>query len=430
MSVSAYPTLRLKLTMPTALKLQFLPAVPGFNASQVANKVNRTGDTMSGQLFLAADPTFNLEAATKQYVDTHGSSGGGGTTTTISDAPPASPTAGSMWWESDTGTLWIFYNDGSTSQWVAVASGSGGVVATIGPPQGRLTLVSGAPVMPATVGQVGTVYYTPYVGDRLPLFDGTNFTMTVFTELSQATTDATKSPAACVANTVYDCFVWNDTGTVRCTRGPAWSTLTARGTGAGTTELVRQNGIWLNKFNITNGPSALRGTYVGSIWADGGALIQWTFGAVGSSPTPGVFSIWNLYNRVNVTSFLGETTTSYTYNSTTVRAANNNGNALFHFICGMAEDMFTGTTFCTVQAGSAGVAVTGVGYDSSSAFSGAFSSLVNGSGNIGTACGRFSTNALGKHFMINCEAIQSANIQTFYPTGLSNQAGMFFEGKF
>ena len=75
MSITAYPTLRLKLTMPTALKLQFLPAVPGFNASQVANKVNRTGDTMSGRSFLAADPTFNLEAATKQYVDTH--SGGG-----------------------------------------------------------------------------------------------------------------------------------------------------------------------------------------------------------------------------------------------------------------------------------------------------------------------------------------------------------------
>ena len=52
---TAYPTLRLKLTTPTALKLQFLPAVPGFNASQVANKVDRAGDTMQGQLLLAAD---------------------------------------------------------------------------------------------------------------------------------------------------------------------------------------------------------------------------------------------------------------------------------------------------------------------------------------------------------------------------------------
>ena len=33
------------------------------------DKVNKSGDTMTGSLILAADPTNNLEAATKQYVD-------------------------------------------------------------------------------------------------------------------------------------------------------------------------------------------------------------------------------------------------------------------------------------------------------------------------------------------------------------------------
>jgi hypothetical protein len=44
--------------------------------------------------------------------------------TTISDTPPGSPTNGSLWWESDTGILWISYNDGTSTQWVAVAGGS------------------------------------------------------------------------------------------------------------------------------------------------------------------------------------------------------------------------------------------------------------------------------------------------------------------
>jgi hypothetical protein len=74
MSLTAYPTLRLKLTMPTALKLQFLPAVPGFNASAavaaVENKVNRPGDTMTGFLTANADPQAPLHYATKGYVDT------------------------------------------------------------------------------------------------------------------------------------------------------------------------------------------------------------------------------------------------------------------------------------------------------------------------------------------------------------------------
>jgi len=40
--------------------------------------------------------------------------------TAISDTPPASPLPGQMWWESDTGALYIWYADADTSQWVQV----------------------------------------------------------------------------------------------------------------------------------------------------------------------------------------------------------------------------------------------------------------------------------------------------------------------
>jgi hypothetical protein len=49
-----------------------------------------------------------------------GGGGGGPATITTSDTPPASPTNGSLWWESDTGTLYMSYNDGTSTQWVAV----------------------------------------------------------------------------------------------------------------------------------------------------------------------------------------------------------------------------------------------------------------------------------------------------------------------
>src|SRR5262245_4154414 len=60
-----YPPLRLKLTMPAALKLQlvpaafklqFIPAIPGVNSS---NKVDRSGDTMTGPLTV---PFINFPA--------------------------------------------------------------------------------------------------------------------------------------------------------------------------------------------------------------------------------------------------------------------------------------------------------------------------------------------------------------------------------
>ena len=50
----------------------------------------------------------------------HSTAGGGGgnTNVTIQDAPPSSPSTGDLWWESDTGELKIYYNDGNSSQWV------------------------------------------------------------------------------------------------------------------------------------------------------------------------------------------------------------------------------------------------------------------------------------------------------------------------
>jgi len=49
--------------------------------------------------------------------------GGGGGGATISDTPPGSPTQGQLWWESDTGKLFVSYNDGNTTQWVSVIGG-------------------------------------------------------------------------------------------------------------------------------------------------------------------------------------------------------------------------------------------------------------------------------------------------------------------
>lgn len=42
-------------------------------------------------------------------------------TVTVSDTPPLGAVDGQMWWESDSGLLYIMYNDGSSRQWVIAA---------------------------------------------------------------------------------------------------------------------------------------------------------------------------------------------------------------------------------------------------------------------------------------------------------------------
>lgn len=92
-------------------------------------------------------------------------------------------------------------------------------------PQGRLTSSTGVPVLTSNVLAATSIYYTPYQGNRgiFPDKDGLGLTMREFSELSQALSDNTKSPAAAVAWRVYDIWGWDDAGTLRATRGPGWT---------------------------------------------------------------------------------------------------------------------------------------------------------------------------------------------------------------
>jgi hypothetical protein len=54
-------------------------------------------------------------------------------TTTIGDTPPSSPAVGDAWWDSAKGQLYVWFNDGSSSQWV-VAHNQPGRDGPPGPP--------------------------------------------------------------------------------------------------------------------------------------------------------------------------------------------------------------------------------------------------------------------------------------------------------
>jgi len=148
------------------------------------------------------------------------------------------------------------------------------------------------------------------VGNRVPIYDGTNMVMTTFAELSVATTDTTKNPAAIGASKVNDWFVWSDAGTVRIGHGPDWTSDTARSAG---TALVMVNGILLNNTSITNGPAASRGTYVGTTRSNASSQLDWIFGGLSVGGTAGFFGVWNIYNRRRVVSLVGDLTDTWTY---------------------------------------------------------------------------------------------------------------------
>ncbi len=183
-------------------------------------------------------------------------------------------------------------------------------------PQGRLTLTTGIAVTTSDVTGATQHYYTPgAIGNQVPIYNGTVMVPTIFTELTQLTTDTTKSPAAVANTSVYDIFVWNDGGILRATRGPAWSSDTSRGTGAGTSQIQLIQGIWTNQFAITNGPAANRGTLVGSVRSNGVAQLT-------DSKTFRWVS--NAYNSVLRQMAVIEATATWPYTTATFRQANAN----------------------------------------------------------------------------------------------------------
>jgi len=354
------------------------------------------GDLPSGALFevkvAATTPVFHLQTQTK----------------------PASFTA------SSTSTL--------TNKTFDTA-GTGNVFYAPMVPQGRLSLATATPVMTSAQTAKTTVYYCLYTGNLVPIYDSTSFKWTVFAELSNdltASSTGKAGPAAATTNSNYDLFVWSDSGTIRLTRGPAWTSDTGRGTGAGTTELQRINGIWTNKVAITNGPGANLGTYVGTIRTDGSSQANWT--AMPSAAAGGAeakLHVFNAYNRVRTDAASQDNTSSWTYGTATWRSLNNSTANRISYIDGLGELSLVAALIVGVNQGSGGIVHVGINRDSTSA-----SPVPATLSQIGATNGSPVVRApfapsLGYHYLQAMEAAGSGISTTLYGNGTVGMANQF-----
>ena len=276
-------------------------------------------------------------------------------------------------------------------------------------PGGRLTLSAGIGVPAADVTGANTVRYTPYDGDHIRLYDGTNWKGYTFTELAQLTTDATKSPAAVANNSNYDVFVWDDNGTLRATRGPAWTGDTNRGAGAGTTELELFQGRYVNKVAITNGPAARRGLYVGSIRSDGSALIN---------DTEKKRHVWNNYNRVRrgmrVTDGAPGT---YAYTTAALRQVHADATNQLDFLLGLSEDPVTAEAVAVASNTNTGVLIAvAIGLDGvndSSTMATPGMTAIADKFTVARATHEASGYAVGRHYLTWCEWSEAVGTTTW-----------------
>jgi hypothetical protein len=288
--------------------------------------------------------------------------------------------------------------------------------------------------MTTDVSNSTSIFYTFYKHDRVPIYNGTAWTQTQYTELTNTTTDATVNPAAVVANSNYDLFVWDDGGTLRLGRGPAWTSNIARGVGVGTTELTRVQGVLVNANAITNGPAAQRGTYVGTVRSDAGSVIDWELGGVAVGGDPGFLYVWNMYNRVNVEVKVTDSTASWFYGGVFAvwRATNTSTANRVSIVLGLVEDNVEADHIRNAV-NSAGFAVPyiGIGFDSVVAKDGVTSFNTAGHSVL---VAKTSRTELGFHFYQAIELNNGAAGSTALYFGLVvvgiQEGALFVKGRF
>jgi hypothetical protein len=220
------------------------------------------------------------------------------------------------------------------------AQPSGGAGITRIKPGGRLTLTSGSPVMSANVVGASSIYYSPYIHDGIPIFDGTSWVLQTFTEQTTAL-DTTNF----LSGNNYDWFAFFTGGLVMMGYGPAWTNNTTR-----SAAISRLNGYWTNSASITlrwsnTGTQAVpagQALYLGTIHATANGQTTMNFNpaaANGGSPNT-VLGVFNAYNRepmISMSRDTGGAAFYWTYATKTWRRAHANANNSVSFMDGLGE---------------------------------------------------------------------------------------------
>lgn len=165
------------------------------------------------------------------------------------------------------------------------------------PPQlcnGRLTLTSGTAVTTSNVIAASTIYFTPYNGKYIALYNGTRWGLMTFTEQSVAVPSNTTTP--------FDIFGYANSGSLTL-ETLAWTNDTTRATA-----LATQDGVYVKSGDATH-------RYLGTG--------RTTSSSGQTEDSESSRFLWNECNRVPRKVLAQSNTDTWNYTTATWRAANN-----------------------------------------------------------------------------------------------------------
>jgi hypothetical protein len=205
-------------------------------------------------------------------------------------------------------------------------------------------LTSGTPVTTSDVTGAGTLYFTPYIHNRVALYNGSKWVTYSFTERSLALT--------LTSGKNYDVFLYDNSGTLTLELSAAWTNDTTRADA-----LTTQDGVYVKSGSTGR-------LYLGTIRASGTNTTEDSYG--GAHQSGGKRYVWNNYNRVRRSLGVIDTTDTWTYTTATWRQVQAASGNKVEYVCGIAGDLVNAVSQSTCNPTGAGNFCVGVGVDSTS----------------------------------------------------------------
>lgn len=250
---------------------------------------------------------------------------------------------------------------------------------------GRLTTESGVPISDSDRTAQGTVYYTPFIHNRIALWNGSGWQRRTFPNTSLA--------LSVTSGNNYDVFGYDNAGTFTLELSAAWTNDTTRADA-----LTSQDGVW-----VKDGTPTRR--WLGTIRASGSNVTE-------DSLTKRFVA--NADNRVPRPWYVHDSTNSWTYASTTLRQANGSATNQVEVVC-----PFAGVTFQAlvhISGSVSGLAYCSIGVDSTSAAHANVIGMFPGSGTTTNNIASYLSAMLGVgwHRVVWLEATEAGGSATFY----------------
>lgn len=262
--------------------------------------------------------------------------------------------------------------------------------------QGRLTLTSGTAVTTSDVTAAGTIYFTPFKGNLISLYDGTRWKLFEFTERSLTfSSDLTSGD-------IKDVFIYDNSGTLTLELSNAWTNDTTR-----SQSLTKQDGIL-----VKSGAATRR--YLGTIRGTGTDTTE-------DSKTKRF--VWNMYNQHPRGLLRNDSTTTWTYSSSTLRAANNSTDNRVEILTGLSRYISLEVTVVYEHTSGGASGIVALDQDGTSAIDSQISTNMNVqvANQRSWMKGRWQGSHIGYHFYQWVEGLTStANTATWYGQSVVN----------